>query len=108
MSISATKYYLYKSTNPKKKYMIKYINPKTNREKTIHFGARGMSDYTNLNKDDERKTRYIKRHSGMGENWNDPQTAGFYSRWLLWNKPSLSASIRDTNEKFDIKIIDKI
>lgn len=107
MSISVIKYYLYKSTNPKKKYMIKYINPNTDRENTIHFGASGMSDYT-IHKDDKRKNRYIKRHSGMGENWNDPQTAGFYSRWLLWNKPSLSTSIRDTNEKFDIKIINKI
>ena len=28
---------------------------------SVHFGAKGMSDYT-IHKDDERKYRYIMRH----------------------------------------------
>lgn len=100
------KYYLYKSDKPTKKFMIKYINNKTGRENTIYFGQANASDMTQ-HKDEERKARYIKRHSGMGESWDNPHTAGFYSRWLLWNKPTLSASIKDTNEKFGIKIIKK-
>ena len=48
--------------------------------KTIPFGAKGMSDYTK-HKDEDRKNRYIDRHKTR-ENWNDPRTAGFYSRWL--------------------------
>jgi len=44
-----------------------------------------MSDYT-LHKDQERKERYLQRHK------NDPKTidsAGFWARDLLWNKPSI-------------------
>lgn len=100
------KYYLFDSDKPAKKFMIKYINPKTDREKTIYFGQAGASDMIQ-HKDEERKKRYIKRHSGMGEKWSDPTTAGFYALHLLWNKPSLSASIKDTNEKYGIKIIRK-
>ena len=53
--------------------------------KTIPFGAKGMSDYT-IHKDDARKQRYINRHRGMGEDWGNPLTAGFYALWVLWNK----------------------
>lgn len=66
--------------------------------KTIPFGQKNASDFT-IHKDEERKQRYINRHSKR-ENWNDPTTAGFWSRWLLWNKPTITESIRDTNKKF--------
>jgi hypothetical protein len=105
------KYYLYDSDKPNKKYYILFTNPKTGREKRIYFGAikpngEPYEDYT-IHKNDERKKRYINRHRGMGEKWNDPTTAGFYALHLLWNKPSLGASIKDTNEKYGIKIIRK-
>jgi hypothetical protein len=66
-----------------------------------------MSDYT-IHKDPERKERYINRHMKR-EDWTKSgmKTSGFYSRWLLWNLPSLSASIKDTQKRFDIKIIKK-
>ena len=34
-------------------------------------------------------------HGGMGEDWNDPMTAGALSRWILWGKPSLRESFND-------------
>lgn len=95
-------YYLEKSDDTKHKYMVSYINPETKRVRTIQFGAKGMSDYT-IHKDKKRKERYIKRHQ-VNEDWNDPLTAGFWSRWLLWNKPTLEASIKDMEKRFDIKI----
>lgn len=75
-----------KSTNPKKKLMVVIQAPKLKR--TIHFGAAGMSDYTK-NKDPERKANYIARHEAR-EDWSDPLTAGYWSRYVLWNKPSLT------------------
>ena len=91
-------YYLSRSTKPDKKFMIQIDN------KTIHFGAAGMSDYTK-HKDAERKGRYMSRHNRR-ESWSKGgiRTAGFWSRWLLWNKPSLTASIQDTQRRFGIKI----
>ncbi len=67
-------------------------------KKTIHFGAKGYSDFT-IHKDEERKDRYINRHKKT-ENWNDPKTAGFYAKNILWNKKSVKASIEDTNKRF--------
>ena len=31
-------------------------------------------------------------------------TPGFWSRWLLWNKPTLAASIQDAQRRFSIRI----
>ena len=67
-------------------------------KKSIHFGQAGASDFT-IHKDTERKNRYLDRHS-KNEDWHNPLTAGFYARWLLWNKPTLKDSIADTNRQF--------
>jgi hypothetical protein len=106
------KFYLYKSDKPNKKYLVQFENPDTGRINTIHFGAikpdgTPYPDFI-LSGDEERKARYLKRHRGMGENWNNPYSgAGFWARWILWNKPTLIASIKDTNSRFDIKIMNK-
>jgi hypothetical protein len=89
---------LKKSSKSDKKYMVIIDS------KTVHFGANGYSDYTK-HKDSERKERYIIRHKSK-ENWKKTgiKTAGFWSRWILWNKPSISSSIKDTEKRFKIKI----
>jgi hypothetical protein len=69
--------------------------------KTVPFGAQGMSDYTK-HKNPTRKQRYLDRHSGMGERWNKPDTAGALSRWVLWNKPSFRASVNDFKKRFNL------
>ena len=60
--------------------------------KTIHFGAAGYEDFT-THKDEKRKARYLARHKN--ENWDDPETAGFWARHLLWNKETIKDSIAD-------------
>jgi hypothetical protein len=40
----------------------------------------------------------------MNENWEDPTTAGFWSRWLLWEKPDFKDALKFTLKKLrDIK-----
>lgn len=56
-----------------------------------------MSDYT-IHKDKERTARYLARRKN--EQWDNPLTALFYATNLLWNKPTLTKNIRDTNNKF--------
>lgn len=87
------------STRPNKKYMI--VLEDDDKKRTVHFGAKGSSDYT-IHKDDERKKRYLDRHR-KNEDWNDPFTAGALSRWILWNKKTLDASLKDFIKKFKIK-----
>jgi hypothetical protein len=89
-----------KSTNPDKKLMAIFEDCHTDRRKTVHFGAAGMSDYT-IHKDPERKKRYMTRHKSR-ENWRDPTSAGALSRWILWNKPGLRASIADYKKRFNL------
>jgi hypothetical protein len=71
------------------------------RVKVTPFGQKGYSDYTK-HKNKTRKQRYIKRHSGMGEHWNDPTTPGALSRWVLWNKPTFKASVSDYKKRFNL------
>lgn len=65
-----------------------------------HFGAKGMSDFT-IHGDEERKQRYLDRHR-KNENWNDFKSAGSLSRWILWNKPTLRASLADYKRRFGL------
>jgi hypothetical protein len=73
-------YYPYPATYKKNKYFII-----TSQGKKINFGQAGASDYT-IHKDDQRKLAYIKRHSN--ENWNDPNTAGYWAYRFLWSYPT--------------------
>ena len=57
-----------------------------------------MSDYTK-HKDPERKQRYLNRHR-KNEEWTDHTTASFYATNILWNKPTITESIKDTNNRF--------
>ena len=70
--------------------------------KTVSFGASGYSDFT-IHKDEERKKNYDARHK-PSENWNDLTTAGAWSKWILWNKPTLRESVRDMEKRFGVKI----
>ena len=82
------------SDKPNKKYRARIDGTRS-----VYFGQAGASDFT-IHKDPERKQRYLNRHRGMNEDWTNPSTAGFYATNLLWNKPTIAASIADTNRRF--------
>ena len=87
------------SSKADKKYMAKF-QMDTGRTKTTHFGAAGYDDYIK-SKNEVKKAAYIARHK-VNENFSDPTTAGALSRWVLWNKPTLSASIADYKSRFNL------
>ncbi len=89
-----------RSSNPAKKWDAVFVKP-DGTEKVTHFGQKGYSDYTK-HKNPTRKQRYLNRHSGMGEHWNQPMTPGALSRWVLWNKPSFKASLKDYKRRFKL------
>jgi hypothetical protein len=96
-----------KSPNPKKKYRVYISIPNEDgfqRAEPFHidFGAVGYSDYT-INKSDVKKNAYIARHR-VREDFTNPYTAGFWSRWILWNKKTLIESIRDLEKRMNINI----
>ena len=70
------------------------------KEKVVSFGSKNASDYT-IHKDDKRKNLYLLRHE-KNEDWNNPITPGALSRWILWNKKTLKASIDDFKKRFNL------
>jgi hypothetical protein len=83
------------SLKPKYKWLVVLQDGQT--QHSIHFGARGYDDFT-THKDEKRKANYIKRHQPR-EDWTNPLTAGFWSRWLLWNLPTIKASLADVKKR---------
>ena len=85
-----------KSKNPKKKY-----DAIIDGNKTVSFGAKGYSDFTK-HKDEERKKNYIARHGAKASNqdWKDYTKPSMWAKNILWNKPTIEASVKDTNKKF--------
>ena len=71
------------------------------KHKTIHFGASGYQDYTQHH-DESRKDKYLARHRSS-ESWNNPQTAGSLSRWLLWDTTSFSKNVSNFKRRFNLK-----
>jgi len=68
------------------------------------FGATGYGDYIHYHRESPakgeiKKSAYIARHS-VNESFNSGKTAGSLSRWILRNKPTLSASVADYKRRF--------
>ena len=91
---------LHKSDKPEKKYYAEFESD-SGRTKRTYFGAAGMKDYTRHSpaEREQRKQNYLTRHKAT-EDWNDPTSAGALSRWILWNKSSVSASLKDYKRRF--------
>ena len=100
-----------KSSNSAKKYDAIFMVD--GKEKKVSFGASNYRDYTLINDKNSKfylpkildrnvvKASYIRRHE-KNENWNNPLTAGALSRFILWNRKTLNASIRDFKRRFKV------
>ena len=106
MSYSFVK--LVKLSSGDKKYKAVLLNKETGREKSVSFGAKSYMDYTKYYKRDGKevadmkKSAYIARHSKNNEDWgaSGKDTAGFFSRWILWSEPTVKASLAKMVKRF--------
>ena len=88
-----------KSDKKGKKMMAMFMNKKTKRLKTTHFGAAGMDDYT-ITKDKEQRARYRDRHK-KDLSSGDPTKAGYLSYYILWgDSTSKRANISAYKNRF--------
>lgn len=92
---------LLKGTNGKKFKMVFYDTARK-KLKTIQFGAVGYEDFT-THGDIQRKMNYIQRHQAR-EDFNNPMSAAACSRWILWHKPTLSASYKAFRQRFGFEL----
>ena len=88
------------STNPKKRLMAIFYDNEGKKVKTTHFGLKGGSTFID-HKDETKKKNYLARHK-VRENWNDYMSAGSLARFILWNEPTLTASIKDYKKRFNL------
>lgn len=75
-------YYPYISDKPDKKFLIF-----TNTGKKVYFGATEYEHYTEGHLDIKRRNNYIQRHQKK-EDWEDPNTSGYWAAKLLWLYPT--------------------
>jgi len=91
------------SSRDTKKYeaMLTYTQSGKQKHKTVHFGASVYEDYTQHG-DETRRERYLKRHRTR-EDWTNPLTAGFWSRWLLWGEyKSIQRNLFYVRQRFNL------
>ena len=91
------------SHSPKESQSKEEIQGDISDGKSVDFGGKGYSDYT-IHGDPQRMKRYLARHGRMGEEWSKKglYTAGFWSRWLLWSKPSMSQAKQLMSKRFGL------
>ena len=90
-----------KSTRAGKKMMAIFYDEAKKKIKTTHFGASGYEDYT-THGEIQRKMNYIARHKER-EDWKDYMSSGSLARFILWNKPTIKASIEDYMSRFRLR-----
>jgi len=93
--LSVTKY---RGKSPKRYTAL--FEDSTGHTKKVAFGSRYGNTYIDHGALEKRKN-WIARHR-VRENWDDPYSAGALSRWLLWEKLSLSDAVRDYKIRFGV------
>ncbi len=76
------KYYPYVSDVPNKKFYII-----TNNYRRLYFGDSRYEHFTEGHLNEIRRKAYMNRHK-KNENWNNIDSAGFWSYHYLWRFPT--------------------
>ena len=83
-----------------KKLRAIFHDKETDKTKHTDFGASGYDDFIKTG-DEEQKKRYQTRHAKDLKS-GDPTKAGFLSMYILWNKPTITGSVRDYKSRFNM------
>jgi len=92
-----------------KKYRI-IFPPTSSTPHHVDFGDINYNDYIIYNLHfgksvaDIRRENYLARHAER-EDWTDPYSAGFWSRFLLWEKRSLKSAIKNIERMLGVNIL---
>jgi hypothetical protein len=91
------------STKADKKFMAEFYNKTEDKTKTIHFGAKGYSDFT-LSKNAEQAELYRKRHAKdlLTDAAKTGMSPGALAYWVLWTSPSMAQGIRNFKSQYKL------
>lgn len=106
------------SGRPNKKWVVSFSTNLDDivNDRIVHFGDKNARDFLLLNDPESEyydpvnapdvREAYLARHEA-NENWNvsGVDTAGFWSRWLLWEKPTLEKAVQNLYKKFGIRVL---
>ena len=92
--------YITKSKRKNKKYDLL----DTDKKYLLSFGDSRYQDYTMHKNDDRKKTTIYPGTEKKITRKKNIRSAAFMSAHLLWGKPTLQASIRDVNKRFNINV----
>jgi len=103
---------LYYSNKKNKRLTVLIRDNYTGKHVTVDFGSKKGKTFLDHN-DVKKKENYLKRHGAVNnkallsnsEDWTDPFTAGFWSRWLLWSEPTFKEALQLIANKFDVAFV---
>ncbi len=91
-----------KKSNRSDKKLMAVFTDDNNNKKTIHFGAKGMDDYT-LTGNKDARSRYRARTKKVYDK-AEPMSASRLSGDLLWgDSTSLATNIKNYKKKYNYK-----
>lgn len=78
------KLYIYESATINKRFVAVFVENDIIKFK-IDFGSSTGSTFIDHG-DIIKRANYLKRHSALNEDWNNPTSAGALSKWILWGE----------------------
>ena len=98
-------YFTLQDGTSNKRFKIIFYDREMKKVKTTQFGDKRYDNFT-IHGDKKRRDLYRKRHHK--DKIDEPMTAGSLSWYLLWNKKTLEASIKDYEQRFGFIHIDTV
>ena len=96
-----------KSNFENKKMKAVFYDFNNKRIRTVHFGFVIGNDFIRTKNEEEKKRhieryeKYVKNDANEITHVEEPMAGITLSRHILWNKPTITESIKDYKKKFD-------
>ena len=96
------KLYIYESVTINKRFVAVFVENDIIKF-TSNFGSKTGATFIDHG-DIIKRANYLKRHSALNEDWNNPTSAGSLSRWILWgNSDNIETNIREFKKRFNLE-----
>ena len=76
--------YIYESATINKRFVAVFVENDIIKF-TSNFGSKTGATFIDHG-DIIKRSNYLKRHSALNEDWNNPTSAGALSKWILWGE----------------------